>query len=726
MHRSVKGLLSLMMVFVMTTTAVCPVRAEVLSQESPEAEQIQTEPELVEQPATETQMTQTASETEVQAAEETAAEEQMTEEEPLTETQEEPEVEMTKLEVVEFSAVEEVQVASTGDAVSDPYDSLTSEQKQFHVYAGTQPIKPLSEVLDEDPNDILARLKFLDGGVIPDSENMPAQSGAIVKQILDGREGDARFYRLSEWNLWSVRYDGVPIAVDGNAGATALGNLATMENFKRCAFLDIKGTTADPEITLHKPILEPVWSCIDYAIPVYDAQGQNTGLTVTINAENYSDPSKVVFPDVEADVWKLVYGSLECQLNSAGEIWTNTTNGIGTVGRDFDAGNAKLQAFKLSAPEGTKYEVVGPRGNEGWYTGAVTIRAKNGFQIRLSETDAWADAVTVTQSGSVTFYVQGTDGTAYPAETLQLLIDETDPIVTGVQNGGTYYGDTAAAVTDAFLLRVTLNDEAQAIADNQASFVLKPSEQPWVIRAEDIAGNGLECTVWVKEAGEQPVLQEGTAEFVQPGWYEGEEMPAPLVSSETNGIDHITYYYKTAGADDGTYTMTAPDKAGKYTAKAVFAATQLYQEVVKTSDFEILVRVKPDDTAPVISGVSDGQSYYGNQDVTVTDENLHSVTVNGAAVTVIDNRAEFTLEPSDNTYKIIATDTAGNKTECTVDVWETWVRDGITSNGKKYLRRSRIYKLGRGRWSVAGDNTVYQGGGTFYVKSDGTYHFNKK
>ena len=28
--------------------------------------------------------------------------------------------------------------------------------------------------------------------------------------------------------------------------------------------------------------------------------------------------------------------------------------------------------------------------------------------------------------------MQGTDGTAYPAETLQLLIDETDPVVTGV------------------------------------------------------------------------------------------------------------------------------------------------------------------------------------------------------------------------------------------------------------------------------------------------------
>lgn len=720
MHRTVKGLLSLMMVFVMTTAAVCPVRADELPQESPETEEIQTEPELVEQPATETQITEIASDMEVQAAEETSTEEQ------LTETQEEPDVETAKLEVVEFSGVEEVQVASTGDAVSDPYDSLTSEQKQFHVYAGTQPIKPLSEVLGEDPNDILALLKFLDGGVIPDSENMPAQSGAIVKKILDDREGDARFYRLSEWNLWSVRYDGVPIAVYENAGATALGKIATMENFKRCAYLDMKETTTDPEITLYKPILEPVWSCIDYPIPVYDAQGQNTGLTVTVNAENYSDPSKVAFPDVEADIWKFVYESSECQINSVDEIWTNTTNGIGTVGRDFDAGNAKLQACMLSAPEGTKYEVVGPKGNEGWYTGVVTIRAKDGYQIRLSETDAWADAVTVTQSGNVTLYVRETDGTEYPAEALQFLIDETVPVVTGVQNGGTYYGDTVVAVTDAFLLRVTLNDELQAIADNQASFVLKPSEQPWVIRAEDIAGNGVECTVWVKEAGEQPVLQEGTAEFVQPGWYEGEEMPAPLVSSETNGIDHITYYYKAAGADDGTYTTTTPDKAGKYTAKAVFAATQLYQEVVKTSDFEILVRVKPDETAPIIRGVSDGQSYYGNQTVTVTDENLHSVTVNGEAVTVIDNRAEFTIEPSDNTYKIIATDVAGNRAECMIDVWETWVRDGITTSGKKYLRRSRIYKLGSGRWSVAGDNTVYQGGGTFYVKNDGTYNLKKK
>ncbi len=243
-----------------------------------------------------------------------------------------------------------------------------------------------------------------------------------------------------------------------------------------------------------------------------------------------------------------------------------------------------------------------------------------------------------------------------------------------------------------------------------------------------MAGNRIEYIVWVmeKEADVPPVLQEGTAEFVQPDWYVGEEMPAPLVSSETNGTDHITYYYKEAGADDSAYTTTVPNKAGKYTAKAVFAATQLYQEVVKTADFEILEKVIPDETMPVISGVADGQTYYGDQTVTVTDENLRSVTINGEAAAISDNRAEVTLKPSDNVYKIIAEDMAGNRIEYTVEVLETWVRDGITSDGKKNLRAARIYKLGGGKWTVAGDKTVYQGGRTFYVKNGGAYDFQKK
>lgn len=753
MHRRIKGLLSLTLVFVMVTATVNPVLADELPQEPLAAEtvEIPQEPEqpqttvetaaAQEQPQTQQEVMEEQPKTEeaqTETEQQTAAETPITEPETasVTETQAEVQQQATEEEtdteelpsVETEPVIETEQVVSTDSGTetdsSDPLDFLTAQQKQFHVYSGTQSIKLLSGMGDE----MLSQLEFMDGGIVPDSENMPAQSGAIIKKILESREGDARFYMLAGWNLWSVRYDGIPNSVYANAGPTALGNLATMENFKNCIYFQNEGTAADPRITFHRAILEPVWSCIDYPIPVYDALGQDTGMTVTVNAENYNDPAKVAFPDIEADGWKLLYEGSEYQLNSASEIWTNTTNGIGTIGRNYNEKNAKLQAYKLPAQEESKYEIIGPQVTQGWYTGAVTIHAKDGYQVRLSETDAWAEAVTVTQSGNIMLYVKKTDATEYPAEALQFLIDETAPVIIGVQNGGTYYGDTAAAVTDAFLLKVTVNDELQTVADNQAGFVLKPSEQPYSIKAEDMAGNRIEYIVWVmeKEADVPPVLQEGTAEFVQPGWYAGEEMPAPLVSSETNGTDHITYYYKEAGADDSAYTMTVPDKPGKYTAKAVFAATQLYQEVVKISDFEIWVKVLPDETAPVISGVSDGQTYYGDQTVTVTDENLRSVTVNGEAVAVSDDRAKVTLKPSDNVYKIIAEDMAGNRTEYTIEVLETWVRDGITGDGIKNLRAARIYKLGGGQWTVAGDKTVYQGGRTFYVKNGGAYDFKKK
>lgn len=67
-------------------------------------------------------------------------------------------------------------------------------------------------------------------------------------------------------------------------------------------------------------------------------------------------------------------------------------------------------------------------------------------------------------------------------------------------------------------------------------------------------------------------------------------------------------------------------------------------------------------TAPAISGVEDGGTYYTTQKVTVSDANLSDVTLNGvaddAALTLAGNMAQ--------TYTIAATDQAGNKTEYTV------------------------------------------------------------
>jgi len=70
-----------------------------------------------------------------------------------------------------------------------------------------------------------------------------------------------------------------------------------------------------------------------------------------------------------------------------------------------------------------------------------------------------------------------------------------------------------------------------------------------------------------------------------------------------------------------------------------------------------------DTQLPVISGITDGATYYTTQKFTVTDANSDTVTVNGSAVT----EENYTLAGNtDREYKIIATDKAGNSTTVTV------------------------------------------------------------
>ena len=74
------------------------------------------------------------------------------------------------------------------------------------------------------------------------------------------------------------------------------------------------------------------------------------------------------------------------------------------------------------------------------------------------------------------------------------------------------------------------------------------------------------------------------------------------------------------------------------------------------------VVLQPTDTAPIINGVTDGECYYTTQYVTVDDENLLSVTLNGKS-----SESKFYIGGNNEaSYKIIATDTAKNKTEVTI------------------------------------------------------------
>lgn len=142
---------------------------------------------------------------------------------------------------------------------------------------------------------------------------------------------------------------------------------------------------------------------------------------------------------------------------------------------------------------------------------------------------------------------------------------------------------------------------------------------------------------------------------------------------EDSGVDKIYYYIsgeelfrqqvEALGADkwtEGSSFSIAPDRKCIIYAKI----TDKAGNITYLSSAGLVF----DATPPVISGVTDGETYHAPQTVTVTDAmfGVKSVTVNGREVTLTGD--SFTLGLSDSPQTIVAADQAGNTTTVTVTV----------------------------------------------------------
>lgn len=132
-----------------------------------------------------------------------------------------------------------------------------------------------------------------------------------------------------------------------------------------------------------------------------------------------------------------------------------------------------------------------------------------------------------------------------------------------------------------------------------------------------------------------------------------------------------------------------------------------------------------DTKAPVISGVEDGKTYQEGTEFQVEDANLESVFVNDQPVALAENgKYQVTAKDNSTSCVIKAKDKAGNETNCSITVsGKSLEGDTISGSGTYSLKANTPYKLGGGNWSVQGSKTVYRGGSTFYVKTDGDYTF---
>ncbi|MCC8049164.1 MAG: hypothetical protein LIP10_00700 [Clostridiales bacterium] len=208
--------------------------------------------------------------------------------------------------------------------------------------------------------------------------------------------------------------------------------------------------------------------------------------------------------------------------------------------------------------------------------GLVTILEPGAAEIKVS-------AAETANYKAATDYVVGVTvikatASITPATSTQTVTYGHSIVLSADNLGLTVVGDGTPTYT------VTSGTDVLSISDSTAATLKAGTAVIKVSMAATdkyYAADDVTITVTVNKA-------DGTGSVTITGWVAGETANAPAATSATNGTDNVTYYYKVQGADDSTYTTTVPTTAGSYTVKAVFAATDNYNEVSATSNFTVL------------------------------------------------------------------------------------------------------------------------------------------
>lgn len=140
-----------------------------------------------------------------------------------------------------------------------------------------------------------------------------------------------------------------------------------------------------------------------------------------------------------------------------------------------------------------------------------------------------------------------------------------------------------------------------------------------------------------------------------------------LSSDEESGVDTVSIYKAPSElTEEELSTISWRGYSSPVFEKAVDGDSFVYYAKITDQAGNItLLQSTPvifDTTAPVISGITDGKTYYVSQKLTVHDTNLDTVLVNGLPVT-----EETVLEGNQKAvYEIEASDLAGNSVLCTI------------------------------------------------------------
>ena len=284
----------------------------------------------------------------------------------------------------------------------------------------------------------------------------------------------------------------------------------------------------------------------------------------------------------------------------------------------------------------------------------------------ITQWTAYTGSVALSNDDSYVLYAKAVDqaGNVAYASTTGIVVDTMVPAITGIENGKTYYADISFTIRDTYLKSVTVDEVPKTVTGNSYTDKITADNKTHKITAVDEAGNEVIYEIEVN------------------------------VTKDTTSTE-----------GDNSSTQSTQNSSAANTSNVV---------------------IESDTTAPVITGIENGGIYYGDTSFTVRDDNLATLTLDNRLLDMTGGTHTIIIAADNGTHTIRATDQVGNSFSCEITVYETWMRDGITSGGVYYLRAGIPYKLGSGTWKVTGDNTLYKGGTTFYVWETGTFEFRKQ
>ncbi len=415
--------------------------------------------------------------------------------------------------------------------------------------------------------------------------------------------------------------------------------------------------------------------------PYYYEKRGNNSYTIGIDANRQLDLSKLPsgFDINKASGWN----------------GGNVTDGVLTVNDEatsvtytYDCGAGKTANFTLNVGYAVSFDTGG-----GSAVDSQTIEAGGkatepagptwaqhvfgGWYVDSNYTQAY-DFETMTVTGPTTIYAKWVE-------------DSVAPVVSDVEDGKTYCSVQEITVTDEHLASVELDGEVIELASDHTSPVFRlVAGSEHTIVATDKAGNTTTVTVtvndghtwgesWSHNATEHwrgcSVCGERTD--VAKHAYSAANCVTPAIcytcEEEYGGVDPYNHYM----LDHEEAKAATTEAEGNVEFWYCHDCSKYFSDAAGTKEIAAsdIIIPKLDPNAPVITGVVDGKAYCAAQKAAVADENLASVTLDGADVALSDGQTTCELDlAATGQHTIVATDKAGNTTTVSVTVnnGHTW------------------------------------------------------